>query len=972
MAPGNTIATTSTLGKTPTAQSLLAAKLAEATVSDTAGERGASALTSSQRKNRRRREKRLEIARASKTAVRSTPLLGTHAPLPASTATRKRPTESKPKRTETVHDICTVENSSPETSPKRLASAARQQALLVPPTVAGGNEFMYMLTRLQGWMRDGMKANMLTSSPSFADMKESTAVGEALAQPEPATVPRETAPTDAVATPPSAGAQAVAEVVSPAVLHLLSGLQQQIAAQTQQSAQALQQTGAQILALNHQLSRYHSVISLHEMTIQTLQADVARQTGVASTMSAQNLDLARQNLDLANQVEQLKVHNDTLCSTNMGLQIDEQAIKRARTDTENRAAEVNKKRQAAIDQRLADHIAIARNGAKALCLEVSEDSLRDAAMKAISMEDSQKPASTSAAEAPTEAVTPAAVAPAPASIPAKVVVPQQAAAPILTQAQTAANIKASKQVLTTSYAAAAQTRAVEQHCHAPAAAPCNHNHPLSAAEAESDLDSRQKAIHDERLQLRIAKKKECFSDYLKEFEQNGGIDIVLQQQPLMQGGNHQLNDSNAWNPQNQLPFMSSAELQQQQIRLQQYQHFHYQQQQLPHANIQQQQGPNLQQQQLNPPSQQNAAYQQNHRNQGEVSRVVADAEDGNTDDDDAMIQDSRDAGRARASPPEKFNGTTKVEVFLSEFENYLIQCGAKKNSWTGLAQSYLLGTAQSTWMHAKSTLVAPYSWDTFCSVLKTQYGVHDPERVARFALRALRQGTTTALAYDNAFRAILSEIPNTDPHTIIDQYLTGLREDIRIECSYNKLTDTKWTTFNEVSKKVLLHTGSTSFPGSQPNQNPRPSVSSVHPQNLTGKKRTRERSTTPQVAATQESSKRQAPYNGPGIINGQRPPAGYNATTGLGPDMPIMPNTAETIAHYHKLGKTQNDYEWHSALHAWNGHARMHGLCQYCGEARHVSTGCPIKLQGLKDRYVIYPKIEKKWKGPARMGRRGL
>lgn len=254
-------------------------------------------------------------------------------------------------------------------------------------------------------------------------------------------------------------------------------------------------------------------------------------------------------------------------------------------------------------------------------------------------------------------------------------------------------------------------------------------------------------------------------------------------------------------------------------------------------------------------------------------------------------------------------------------------------------------------------------------MLTTQYGVHDPERVARFALRALRQGNMTALEYDNAFRAILSEIPKTDQKTVIDLDLTGLRSDISNECSYNKITELPWTDFNSVSKKVLMHTGSTFFPSIQTSQqNPRPAVSAVRVQ--TGK---RPRSTT--VAAAQSSSKQDKPKyvcKGSGIMDGQRPPQGYNTTTGLGPVMPLMPDTAETVAYFHKLGATKNKYEWHHSLHHWNQHAMMFSRCQFCASRDHISTACPIKLGGLKNEYVIFPLIEKKHKGPAVMGSRGM
>lgn len=95
---------------------------------------------------------------------------------------------------------------------------------------------MYMMTKLQGWVRDGLKVNMLASSPSFAVMKEATAMGEALAGSEPVTVPQAIGLTDTGATPPAAGAQVVTEAISPAVLQLISGMQRQITAGQQQSA----------------------------------------------------------------------------------------------------------------------------------------------------------------------------------------------------------------------------------------------------------------------------------------------------------------------------------------------------------------------------------------------------------------------------------------------------------------------------------------------------------------------------------------------------------------------------------------------------------------------------------------------------------------------------------------------------------------------------------------------------------------
>lgn len=321
----------------------------------------------------------------------------------------------------------------------------------------------------------------------------------------------------------------------------------------------------------------------------------------------------------------------------------------------------------------------------------------------------------------------------------------------------------------------------------------------------------------------------------------------------------------------------------------------------------------------------------------------------------------QEVGAAKASAPAFFTGSGDILMWLSQVANYLTQSGAARHTWAGFAQTYLSENTFRTWQHALYKLPAPHSWETFCKVMTTQYGVIDPERKARHALKGLRQGTNTAAEFDRSFRALLSQVNGIDENTLIDQYLCGLSAQLQDKCSHNRQSMAPWESLEDLSRVAIMEDASTKQMQVLTNSNtqlPR-SVAAIAPKQALAGKRLRGSSSDARPPNQQPS----------GVVAAtQRPPVGgYSSVTGNGPDTPAWPNTQASIDYFRGLGRTTEIHPWHVALKSWLKHVRMYALCNFCGAARHTTGTCTAH----KHEYVIPPLIEKKIKGPAVMGSRG-
>ena len=220
---------------------------------------------------------------------------------------------------------------------------------------------------------------------------------------------------------------------------------------------------------------------------------------------------------------------------------------------------------------------------------------------------------------------------------------------------------------------------------------------------------------------------------------------------------------------------------------------------------------------------------------------------------------------------------------------------------------------------------------------------------------------------------MLCEIPNTDESHLIDQYLIGLRPDLQNACSFNRRTGGRWDSLEEISRNAILEDGDKPFLNANANtaygHTPR-SLSSAQ----VGRTNKRTHPSTESDTAgggnqTQDRSTKRRRGNSGGVaqIGSTRPPAGFNLNQG--PDSgPYQPNTPGVQAAFRVQGATKDTDKWNAALANWLRHVRKYGLCNYCGQEKHITWGCSVP----KGSWIIAPLFDKPLKGPARMGTQGM
>lgn len=191
--------------------------------------------------------------------------------------------------------------------------------------------------------------------------------------------------------------------------------------------------------------------------------------------------------------------------------------------------------------------------------------------------------------------------------------------------------------------------------------------------------------------------------------------------------------------------------------------------QLQHAQQQLQQ----QQQQLLGTQQQNEQLRQRIA-QLEAAAAAAAAARASGPAPDPQHSAAAHSSRIKAMAPSAFVGGVGVnpEQWLREMERYLRVTGVDPASWVPLSSTYLKGGA-SVWLNTLDSATQDGDWHTFRDAFLARFSPLDAARVARAALRKLRQRRNVA-EYSTAFLRQIELIPDMSMADQLEYYLSGL------------------------------------------------------------------------------------------------------------------------------------------------------------------------------------------------------
>jgi hypothetical protein len=128
----------------------------------------------------------------------------------------------------------------------------------------------------------------------------------------------------------------------------------------------------------------------------------------------------------------------------------------------------------------------------------------------------------------------------------------------------------------------------------------------------------------------------------------------------------------------------------------------------------------------------------------------------------------------KAMQPSSFSGGVGVnpEQWLREMERYLGVTGAAPAAWVPFASTYLKGGA-SVWFNTLERRIQEGEWDEFRAEFMARFSPLDAARVARAALRKLRQRRNVA-EYSTAFLKQIELIPDMSVADQLEHYINGL------------------------------------------------------------------------------------------------------------------------------------------------------------------------------------------------------
>src|SRR4051812_48194757 len=126
-------------------------------------------------------------------------------------------------------------------------------------------------------------------------------------------------------------------------------------------------------------------------------------------------------------------------------------------------------------------------------------------------------------------------------------------------------------------------------------------------------------------------------------------------------------------------------------------------------------------------------------------------------------------------------------------QQYLLATGIKNDEQAVyLATNLLRGDAATWWRHHFKKITDDEdelpNWKQFERLLSKKFKPINATKVARDTLARLRQ-TSSVKAYNAAFTSTILEIPNISEEEMVDRYVRGLKEKVRVEVELREPTD---------------------------------------------------------------------------------------------------------------------------------------------------------------------------------------
>jgi dUTP pyrophosphatase len=140
----------------------------------------------------------------------------------------------------------------------------------------------------------------------------------------------------------------------------------------------------------------------------------------------------------------------------------------------------------------------------------------------------------------------------------------------------------------------------------------------------------------------------------------------------------------------------------------------------------------------------------------------------------------------RIKQPETYDGRKgSVDLWIFQMQQYLLATGIKNEEQAVyLATNLLRGDAATWWRHHFKKMTnegEPLpNWKQFEKLIGKKFKPVNAVKTARDTLARLRQ-TSSVKAYNATFTSTILEIPNISEEEVIDKYVRGLKEKVRIE-----------------------------------------------------------------------------------------------------------------------------------------------------------------------------------------------
>src|SRR3954464_14503228 len=148
----------------------------------------------------------------------------------------------------------------------------------------------------------------------------------------------------------------------------------------------------------------------------------------------------------------------------------------------------------------------------------------------------------------------------------------------------------------------------------------------------------------------------------------------------------------------------------------------------------------------------------------------------------------------RIKQPETYDGRKgSVDLWIFQMQQYLLATGIKNDEQAVyLATNLLRGDVATWWRHHFKKITDDEdelpNWKRFERLLSKKFKPVNATKVARAPPARLCQ-TSSVKAYNAAFTSTILEIPNISEEEMVDRYVRGLKEKVRVEVELREPTD---------------------------------------------------------------------------------------------------------------------------------------------------------------------------------------